>query len=376
MKRGHSLFFIFLLLAMTVSYASVSAFQTYVWPLNDNMQIVGYPYPSCGETMNLAERPFFTWENSTHLIKLAGPILVNCRGIKNISIIINNTYNVTFRNYIFLKNGTAVPVNATATIINVTVETGDKEYYPIELWTVNTTLEYMPYNSTYELVVMNFTNMVLPWGSIFDSAYGSRNPKDYGWPVNMTIKVLINKKTGEGYLIDNKSLKYMGDTPFWSPLVKPQNFAKMVLTNAQNLIDEIKSNPWVVEQVLNKANKAKNLTERSNLVYGLAEELTGRILVPRLTYLGRPMYIYNDFINATGGHATIPGFNASYGDYIYLPQFGVPINHTFCVKTNATWVSIPEQIDGIPVSNYTRKALIDYTHGDSSELMKLLRNLI
>ncbi len=374
MKRGLSPFFIFLLFVMVIPHTSVSAFQTDLWPLSDDMRIVSYPYPPCGETMDLTERPFYTWENSTHLIKVAGPVLVNCRGTENFSILINNTYDITFQDYILLKNRTMVPINATATIINVTVKTKDKEYSPIELWTDNTTLEYLPYNSTYELVVMNFTNLVLPWGSVFDLAYGSRNPQDYGWPVNMTIKMLINKRTGEGYLIDNGSLKYVGDTPFWSPLIKPENFAKMILDNAQNLIDEIKSNPWVVEQVLNKANKAKNLTERSNLIYSLAEKMTGRILVPKLTYLGRAMYLYSDFINATSEHAIIPGFNASSGDYVYLPQFGVPINHTFCVKTNATWISIPEQINGIPVSNYTRKALIDYTHGDSSELMELLRD--
>ncbi len=349
MKHRFLPFFIMILTLFPIP-ALAYDFPTHVYPLTGNMTMTPYSFPKCGKALYLGSHPLVGKVNETHYAGIDGWVFVNCPDVKNASIVLNNVYNTTRLTYDFERDEY---INVTLTVINVSVKLHHQEYRPIELITPDAEVRYSPYNSTHELVTFSFRNLRLSDFPIYKYAYGSLDPEDYGWPVNITIKILIDKGTGEGYLLDNGTLRYIGITPFWHPAVRSDYFVREVLTNTKLLIQEIKKNPWVVEQTLAKARMTDNITEANRLINQLAANLTSKIFTTEFSYLGRKVYLISDFFNLSQYRVTFEGVNITPNRFYYLPTFMMPIEDIYLVPTKLPHLSRPSTIDGIPFNNYT-----------------------
>ncbi|NPA47643.1 MAG: CGP-CTERM sorting domain-containing protein [Thermococci archaeon] len=412
-------FVVLVLIVLSVPVVGFSvnrpSFQTNLFPLSRGLRMVSYPFPECGEVLSLSQFPLYVWVNATHMVAITGKVLVNCpvSGLNGTYVPVRvgdgapPSFNGTLNYTMFMRvkvysnrtvlykwftrnvtiNGTvyhtlsAKKVNGTLTVINVTLVTPDQEYRPVELMTNNATVTYLPYNSTYELVVLNFTNLTMGtdspyiWKDYAGGGNGTVSPKLFGWPVNMTIKILINKRTGAGYLLDNGTRKYIGSmTPFWYPDVKPKRFVRIVLNNTRELVNELKANPWVVETVLEKA-KLANVQEESKLINSLAIKLVDRILLPKALYLGRPMYIASSFYALHG--VRLPYVNETLNGTYCFVKFSMPVNTPYVLK--ASWISYydPSEVNGTPLSDYLNETLSEFLRtGNKSLIAKLISQVI
>jgi hypothetical protein len=338
MKRRLFLFFIFALL-ITSGYATAG--QVRVYPLTKDLKMIPYPIPQCSQIDKITE--LYYKVNDTYWIAVVGPIKIGCPGVDNISVEILGVKNVTIPQY-----------NLTLTLINTTVKTGQREYRPLGLSTRDITIEYRRYNETYELVTVKIENMKMYWSyAIQDYVYHNLTPEYYGFPSNITINLLINRKTGEGYLLDNGRKRYVGVTPLWDPALNPSEYPHLVLRNLRNVINQIKANPWIVENVIQKAKLSKNISESSGLLSLLALNLTNQVMSLQVTYLGREMYL--------------EGFGG-------LPLFTLPVDSTYLIRTYQTgWGSLPTKIDNISSDKYVKKVLTDYLKTrDDKELKRLI----
>ncbi|ASJ01868.1 hypothetical protein A3L09_00635 [Thermococcus profundus] len=335
MKRFFFLF-IFVIFAMS-NYVSA---QVNVYPLTEDFKMIPYPIPPCSQIGKITE--LYYKVNDTYWIAVAGPIKVECPGVNNISVEILGIKNVTVPQY-----------NLTLTLINATVKTEQKEYEPLGLVTRNITIEYKRYNETYELVTVKIENMKMYWSyALQDYVYPNLTPEYYGFPSNITINLLINRKTGEGYLLDNGIKKYVGVTPLWNPALNPSEYPKLVLRNLRNLINQIKANPWIVENVVQKAKLSNNISESNSLLNSLALNFTEQVMSLQVTYLGRKMYLEN-----SGS----------------LPCFMLPIDGTYLIRTYQTgWQYLPSKIDNMSPDKYVEKVLTDYLKTRNDEELKRL----
>jgi len=414
--RSLSLFLVFILIVVPFAVTqNVSAgdytFQTNLFPLNKNMRMIGYPFPKCGDALDLGQFPIYTYINKTHVVDMIGSVLVNCpvqgnfstgSSPKKVQVTVRlyngsvvNTTGIVFGvrklklPLVTPKNNMTTTVymklevyNLTArdtftgkkmlyTIINVTLMSPEQEYRPVELMTNNATVAYLPYNSTYELVVLNFTDIKMGLDSPYiwnDYAHnrGYVSPKLFGWPVNMTIKILINKKTGEGYLLDNGTMKYLGVTPFWYPEITPNNFVRMILNNTRNLINEVKTNPWVVKQVLEKAKSTSNITLSGGIIDNLAQTLTGHILKSTSIYLGRKVHIGAGFFHLHG-FSFPPYVNETLNGLYYFPEFYMPVGMFDLYATIPDFRDNP--INGVSFYNYTGTAMLKFLNTKNVSVM-------
>ncbi|AJC72660.1 hypothetical protein X802_02140 [Thermococcus guaymasensis DSM 11113] len=367
--RKISLLSLFIVLLMLPAASAMSTLHTHIYPLTENMTMTPYPFPECGKALYLGQFPFRGVINETHYALLTGWVLVNCPGVDNASIEVEGIYtsNGTVEVYDWTRDRF---VNVTAVAINISVKLGHQEYRPIELKTPNAVVKYSPYNSTHELITFSFKNLTLVPDPMYEDAYGTLDPRDYGWPVNVTIRLLIDKRTGDGYLLDNGTKKYVGVTPFWHPLLKEENFVKAILTNTRLLIEDIKANPWVVEQVLEKARMANNMTEASRVVHELAEDFTNRIFKTEFNYLGRETRMVIHFYNLSKCKMTFEGVNITPNRYYYLPTFIMPIPGPYLVHTKYLHYSPPSNISGIPTYNYTLLALREFLQTGNQSILE------
>ena len=354
MKRL-SLFFIFTIL-ITSGYAAAS--QVNVYPLTKDLKMIPYPIPQCSQIDKITD--LYYKVNDTYWIAVVGPIKVGCPGVNNISVKILGVKNVTIPQY-----------NLTLTLINTTVKTGQKEYRPLGLVTRNVTIEYKQYNKTHEIVTIKLKNMKMYWSyALQDYVYHNLTPEHYGFPSNMTINMLINRKTGEGYLLDNGTEKYVGVTPLWDPALYPSEYPHLVLRNLRNLINQINANPWIVENVIQKVKLSKNVSESSGLLNSLALNLTDQVMGLQTTYLGRKMYLEESITNVTS-HRRIIGSN--YTGWIILPTFMLPVDGTYRIRTYQTgWASLPTKVDNMSSDKYVEKVLTDYLKTRNDEELKKL----
>ncbi|MCD6524002.1 MAG: CGP-CTERM sorting domain-containing protein [Thermococcus sp.] len=330
--------FLFFILITTSSYASA---QVNVYPLTEDFKMIPYPIPECAHIDDIHELAYQV--NSTYWIGVTGPILVGCPGVENITVEIHGVKNMTYPQY-----------NLTVTAINVTVKTGQREYWPLGFMTRGITITYERYNETYELVTVEIKGLEMYWSyGIEDYVYHSRNPLDYGFPANMTIRLLINRLTGEGYLLDNGTKKYVGVTPLWNPLANADYFPKSILHNLREVLNYIEANPWVVEDVLQKAKLSNNTRQYSELISGLATNLTDKVMLSSVVYLGRTMLL---------------------NSYSSVPNFIMPLDHTYLIRTYQTGSpNLPSRIDNMSSSEYVGKVLMDYLRtGNESELKRLV----
>ncbi len=264
-----------------------------VFPMGSNFTILRYMVPRCRVVpiSSISSVPIFTTVKigPRQYAEITGPILFGCEGIKgnmSVRILGKETRNVTL--YV---NGTLT--NYTVTVINVTVMLKPPKYEPYGLKTRNMSIVYSRYNSTYELVTVRLPHLYF-WRSLDDFApstvFNVSSPRDLGWPENITIRILINRQNGDAYLLDDGKKEYLGKSPFWLPIFKPQHYAESILSNTLELIREIKANPWAVEEVIDRARNS-NMTVSGALLDSLALNMTDEILHPRYTYLGHTMVI-------------------------------------------------------------------------------------
>ncbi len=354
MKRL-SLFFIFALL-ITSGYAAAS--QVNVYPLTKDLKMIPYPIPQCSQIDKITD--LYYKVNDTYWIAVVGPIKIGCPGVKNISVKILGVKNFTIPQY-----------NLTLTVINTTVKTGQKEYEPLGLVARNVTIEYKQYNKTHEIVTIKLENMKMYWSyALQDYVYHNLTPEHYGFPSNITIKLLVNRKTGEGYLLDNGTEKYVGVTPLWNPALYPSEYPRLVLQNLKNVINQIKANPWIVENVIQKVKLSKNVSESNELLNSLALNLTDQVMGLRVTYLGREMYLEEFITNVTPRNRII---GSNYTGWITLPTFMLPVEGTYLIRTYQTgWGSLPIRIDNMSSDKYVEKVLKDYMKTRNDEELKKL----
>ncbi len=352
----------FLVVLVGALASPVVGLQTNLFPLRElhdgSFRMVPYPFPKCGEALYLGQFPWSAWINKTHAVVITGKILVNCpvhnasyvplklpAYVRNGSVIYpNSTVFMHVRVYNVTTLDTLDNRNVTVTVINITLLSPEQEYRAVELETLNSSLVYLPYNSTYELVVLNFTNirMGVDFPYIWNDYAGGGvnpvhsplvNPRLFGWPVSMTIRILVNKRSGVGYLLDGGRRVYLGVTPFWYPGVIPGNFVRMVLRNTGELIGDLRENPWVVEQVLEKARLASNVSEEGRLIESLASKLAGEITSTSFKYLGRTVYLVSYPDNLTG-LSFPPYINRTLKGEYYLPEFIMPQNDTYLIHAS------------------------------------------
>ncbi|MDV3103276.1 hypothetical protein [Thermococcus waiotapuensis] len=330
------LLLLFFALLITSNYASA---QVNVYPLTDDFKMIPYPLPECAQIDLI--RMLVYQVNDTYWIGVNGPILIGCPGVDNVTVEIRGVENFTYPEY-------------TVTVINATVKTGQKEYWPLGLMTRGITIDYERYNETHEIVTVEIRGMEMYWSyGIEDYIYHSLNPLDYGFPANMTIRLLINRLTGEGYLLDNGTKKYVGITPFWHPLMNPEYFPKSVLHNLRDVLNQIESNPWAVENVIQRAKLSKDVRESLELISSLAMNITESVMRSSFTYLGRTMFL--DY-------------------YTSRPNFIMPVNDTYLIRTYVTGSpNLPTRINNMSAGEYVGKVLMDYLKTkNESELRELI----
>ncbi|WP_297490794.1 CGP-CTERM sorting domain-containing protein [Thermococcus sp.] len=329
---------LFFALLLVSNYASA---QVNVYPLTKDFRMIPYPLPKCAQIDKIRELAYQV--NDTYWIGVSGPILIGCPGVKNITVEIHGVKNVTYPQY-----------NLTVTLINATVKTGQREYRPLGLMTRGITIDYERYNETYEMVTVEIKGLEMYWSyAVQDYIYHSLNPLDYGFPANMTIRFLINRLTGEGYLLDNGTKRYIGVTPFWTPMADAKYFPKSILHNLRSVLNQIETNPWVAEDVIQKAKLSKNVSESSELISSLASNLTNKVMLPSVIYLGRTMFL---------------------NYYSNRPDFIMPLNHTYLIRTYQTGSpNLPSEIDNMSAGEYVKKVLTDYLKTkNESEIKKLI----
>ncbi|WP_297068696.1 CGP-CTERM sorting domain-containing protein [Thermococcus sp.] len=292
--RGKALpaFLIFSLLFLSIaSIPRVSAqtdqtekitFPIVMWPLDGNFKGVKY-HPS-GCVLRMKNRTLGYIVNSTEAVSVVGNVYINCRNSTNLSVVIKGKT--------IEKEG-----NYTTVTINTVIYSRIPFTPPEELRSTNLTIYYRPYNKIFALVKMVFSNLtVSPDIAWYE---GSFDPSHYGWPRNITLSFLVNTYTGDSYLLDGGKKRYVGDFPLLMPQVNVSKYFMGLISRANSFVQSVKSNPWTIEEVVEKAKLAGSPLNSSRIINSAVFNFTDRIMNTKSLYLGLPV----EFI--PGGEPTV-----------------------------------------------------------------------
>ncbi|WP_054839960.1 hypothetical protein [Thermococcus sp. JCM 11816] len=134
-------------------------------------------------------------------------------------------------------------------------------------------------------------------------------PSAVGWPRELHLKFLVDKVTGEGYLIYGEEKKYVGLFPPLlppAPYLSPDNYIRRLLYRTKQFISTVETNPWIVEQVIEKAKASDDVRKASAYIQGFAMNVTSNILNPKGgNYLGQPAVVVRDYVRLNGSTKTV-----------------------------------------------------------------------
>jgi len=246
-----------------------TTFPIVMWPLNGSFKVVTYHPGGC--VLLMKNRTLGYIINSTEAVILVGNVYVNCRDSANLSVIIK---------------GIKKEDNYTKTV-NVVVYSGIPFIPPEELRSTNLTIYYLPYHETFALVKLVFSNLtVSPDIAWYE---GSFDPPHYGWPRDITLSFLVNMYTGDSYLLDNGSRRYIGNFPLLMPQVNVSRYFTGLISRARSFVRSVKSNPWILKDVVEKAKLAGSPLNSSKTITGAVFNFTDRIMSTKSIYLGLPI---------------------------------------------------------------------------------------
>ena len=247
-------------------------FPVVMWPLNGSFKAVKY-HPS-GCVLLMKNRTLGSIVNSSEAVFLNGNVYVNCPNYTNLSVVI--------RGKSVKKEG-----NYTTVTIDTAIYSGLPFTPPEELRSTNLTVYYLPYNETFARVKMVFSNLtVSPDIAWYE---GSFDPSHYGWPGNITLSFLVNTYTGDSYLLDGGKRRYVGSFPLLMPQVNVSKYLTGLILRARSFVRSVKSNPWTLEEIVEKAKLAGSPLNSSKIITGAVFNFTGRIMNTRALYLGLPI---------------------------------------------------------------------------------------
>jgi hypothetical protein len=166
--------------------------------------------------------------------------------------------------------------------------------FPLELRSNNVSISYEYHNSTHFFILMKFLNITL--SPDLESTFGTSDPASFGWPKNMTFRFIVNKETGDSYLMDNGKKRYLGVLPLYLPEFNPKHYLLTIKENTFNFVQSVKSNPWVVASVVQKARLTNSTRERDEIINEAAMNFSERILNVDHRYLGLPIKIQEEAV--------------------------------------------------------------------------------
>ncbi|NJF24481.1 hypothetical protein [Thermococcus sp. Bubb.Bath] len=343
-ERGFAaIFLIFILFIQTFLTASafVSAqgteqenitFPVVIWPLNGSFKVIPYHVNGC--ILYRGNRTLGYTINSTSAVFVKGNIYVNCKNVTGTSIIIKGENSKTENNYTTTTIMSSIYMNTPFPAVE-------------ELRSRNLTIEYDYYNESYALVKVTFSNLTV--SPDIGWAFGSFDPAQYGWPREIKLSFLVNRDNGDSYLLDNGSKRYVGNLPLLMPQFDIMNYLHSAVKNAQAFVQQVKENPWVIENIINKAKMSSGYNA-SEIISNATLNFTHRIFSVKGIYLGLPIKL------AAEGN----------GSSVYAP----PVN--FSMPLPLPWVNI-SRIQ----SNDTVEAIIEYIKtGDTRALKDEIRHTL
>jgi len=311
--RSFSFFVVFIVISAIIPSSSAiassitttpSAVPVVIWPMNENFSIVPLNAPSCYpfSTFGIASVNF---TNSTDIIYAYGGgwIYAGCKNVTHPTLTITGAKFLRFEGIEGSPNETYIEIRGSMFI---------PQPYRVALgfFSTNVTFRYHPYNSTHVLVEVRISNITIwPDG---ERILNTTEPAVVGWPKNLTLRYLVNKVTGAGYILSNSTKTYIGLFPLYpSPYIDKKHYFDAILENTRRLIEDVSKNPWIVTNVIEKAKLGSTQNESlySHLITQLAYNLTARILYPTSSYLGLPLLIGTDY-DYKNGTIAIPTVRA------------------------------------------------------------------
>ncbi|WP_456365255.1 hypothetical protein [Thermococcus sp.] len=135
-----------------------------------------------------------------------------------------------------------------------------------------------------EISVSNIT-LGLDFGGILNDTGDS-----YPLPSRILVKFLVNRKSGEAYLIDGDEKTPVGFLPLVPFAKSPRDFWERVLNSTRLTMDSLKKNPWILENIIQKVRLSNDTEKASTLVWNFVLNLTPQMFQDKSVYLGAPLY--------------------------------------------------------------------------------------
>ncbi|WP_297490552.1 CGP-CTERM sorting domain-containing protein [Thermococcus sp.] len=295
MRKLPLLLSIFLLAALIPAVGASPGYlhnPIYIWPMNENFSMIPLRAPNC-YPLYFGLSPVEI-DNGTYAV-ISGIAYTGCPNVSSpmVEILGVHSFNMTF-------NG----VNRAFRSIKVAYYTPKPYRIALDLKTTNVTVTYRPYNSTYELVLVDLSNITL--GLESSVLLKTSDPGVVGWPRELHLRFIVNKATGEGYLLENGEKKYLGLFPLLpAPYLSPERYVESILKRTREFISTVEANPWLVEGILNKVKVNENSTEVSKYLQAFALNATVQIMSSGGSYLGNPARIGHDYIGVNSNNTTV-----------------------------------------------------------------------
>ena len=220
--------------------------------------------------------------------RIEGSLYTGCRNISGIEVRVTGVENESdealasfIRDYFHLGNDSPVK------LLRMNVYTNTPLTVPVELRSENVTVSYSPYNSTHELVEVSVSNITLglDFGGILNDTGDS-----YPLPGRILVKFLVNRKSGEAYLIDGDEKTPVGFLPLVPFAKSPRDFWERILNSTRLTMDSLKRNPWILENIVQKVRLSNDTEKASTLVWNFVLNLTPQMFQDKSVYLGVPLY--------------------------------------------------------------------------------------
>ena len=326
-----------------------------VWALGSDFRVLT-PNPSCVPALGLEDRLVAFYVNSTTSLRVEVSLYLSCPNVSGPEIRLppNVSPEVEgFTRYIKVKPPeiTHLSKGYTKVVVPVDVFTTLPYPFPLELRSRNLSVYYSVYNSTYLLVRVVFSNLTVSPEMKWTLGYSE--PSHYGLPDEIRLSYLVNRYTGGAYLLDNGTKRYIGTLPLYLPEFNVEYYLRGIQKRTDELVKTIESNPWIVEDIINKAKRMNSTYERNELLSGAALNFTRKIFENGHLYLGIP-------------------FNLTVGENLYTISPYVEFHRI---------LPLPQVNDDFGFSerdkNLTKSAVEEYLRLNKTEkLMKLLGNAI
>ena len=256
-----------------------------LWPLDENFKILEFHLNSCTLYPYLKNRLIGYYINATEALEIDANVYIGCPNVSGMKVEVLPA-NITEYEEENFRHVT-VPVN---------VYTDLPFPHPVELRSNNVSISYEYCNSTHFFIVIEMLNITV--SPELRDTFGTSDPAYFGWPKNMTFKFLVDRGTGDAYLIDGKERRYVGTLPLYLPEFDPEHYLQAIKENAFEFVQSVKSNPWTIEGIIEKARLANSSIERDEIITGAVMNFTDRILKTEHMYLGLPLEVGGNYIRS------------------------------------------------------------------------------